>query len=103
MYYKQEHEPMLEVLKFRDHQYQKYLLQEKALNEKKDALFKKDVKEWKYDGSMLELVGRRHDLKNDKRLAFPFILSKETSKLHEGRERVNYFTNQILYELRRVG
>jgi hypothetical protein len=37
-------------------------MQEKALNEKKEALFKKDISLWEYDGSMIELIGRKHDL-----------------------------------------
>ena len=84
---------MLEVLRFREQQYQKYLKQEQELNYKKDALFKKDIKEWLYDGSMIELIGRKHDLKADKKLAFPFMMTRETAKLQEARERVNYFTN----------
>ena len=31
------------------------------------------------------------------------MLTKETQKLHEAKERVNYFTNQVLAELRRTG
>ena len=52
---------------------------------------------------MMELIGRKHDLKASKQLAFPFIMTKETQKLQEHKERINYFTNQVLYELRRVG
>lgn len=52
---------------------------------------------------MMELIGRKHDLKHDKRLAFPFIMTRDTAKLNETKERVNYFTNQIMHELRRVG
>lgn len=42
---------------------------------------------------MIELIGRKHDLLQDKRLAFPFMLTRETKKLHEMKERVNFFTN----------
>ena len=56
-------------------------------------LWKKDIKEWQYEGSMMELIGRKHDLKASKQLAFPFILSKESQVLQEHRERVNFFTN----------
>jgi hypothetical protein len=52
---------------------------------------------------MIELIGRKHDLVMDKRLAFPFMLTSETKKLHETKERVNFFTNQVMSELRRVG
>lgn len=31
------------------------------------------------------------------------MLSAETKKLHENKERINYFTNQVMGELRRVG
>lgn len=65
-YYKQEHEPMLEVLQFREQQTQKFLLAEKKLNEQKAVLWKKDIKEWQYEGSMMELIGRKHDLKASK-------------------------------------
>lgn len=39
----------------------------------------------------------------DRNLAFPFMLTEETKKLHEAKERVNFYTNQIIGELRRVG
>lgn len=94
---------MLEVCKFREQQYAQYLQQEKQLNDKKSSLFKKDIKEWQFNGSMIELIGREKDLKMDKQLAFPFMLSAETKKLHENKERINYFTNQVMGELRRVG
>lgn len=102
-YYRQEHEPLLEVARFREQQYQQYLVAEKALMEKKESVFKKDISQWQYTGSMMELVGRKHDLKQNKSLAFPFIMSKETQKLHEQKERVNYFTNQCMHELQRIG
>lgn len=52
---------------------------------------------------MIELLGRKHDLMLDRNLAFPFMLTEETKKLHEAKERVNFYTNQIIGELRRVG
>ena len=52
---------------------------------------------------MIELIGRKHDLLQDKRLAHHFMLTQETKKLHENKERVNFFTNQVMSELRRVG
>jgi len=52
---------------------------------------------------MIELLGRKHDLLQDRNLAFPFMLTEETKKLHESKERINYYTNQIITELRRVG
>jgi hypothetical protein len=64
---------------------------------------KKDLTTWEYSGPMIELIGRQHDLLADRNLAFPFMLSKETKKLHETKERINFFTNQITSELRRVG
>jgi hypothetical protein len=56
-------------------------------------LFKKDISQWGWTGSMIELVGRRHDLVKDKELAFPFMLTEQTKKLHEHKERINFFTN----------
>lgn len=52
---------------------------------------------------MIELIGRKHDLLQDRNLAFPFMLTSETKKLWDFKERINFFTNQILSELRRVG
>ncbi len=52
---------------------------------------------------MIELIGRKHDLLLDRNLAFPFMLTKETKQLWEHKERINFFTNQMLSELRRVG
>ena len=63
------------------------------MNEKKNTLFKKDISQWGWTGSMIELVGRRHDLVKDKELAFPFMLTEQTKKLHEHKERINFFTN----------
>jgi hypothetical protein len=54
---------------------------------------KKDLTTWEYSGPMIELIGRQHDLLADRNLAFPFMLSKETKKLHETKERINFFTN----------
>lgn len=31
------------------------------------------------------------------------MLSAETKKLHENKERINFFTNQVMGELRRIG
>ena len=42
---------------------------------------------------MIELIGRKHDLLQDKKLAHHFMLTLETKKLHENKERVNFFTN----------
>ena len=92
-YYKQEHEPLIEVVHFRNQQHALYLTQEKALQSQKEGLFKKNIKNWGFDGEMMELIGREHDLTQDKRLAFHFMLTKETKKLHETKERVNFFTN----------
>jgi len=63
------------------------------LNQRKEALMKKDLTTWEYSGPMIELIGRKHDLLADRNLAFPFMLSKETKKLHETKERINFFTN----------
>lgn len=67
--------------------------QERALNDRKESLMKKDVAEWEYSGSIEELVGRSHKLYADKQLAFPFMLTVENQKLQDSKERVNYFTN----------
>lgn len=69
------------------------MAQEKALLSSKESLFKKNIETWGYEGEMIELIGRKHDLVNSKELAFPFMLTSETKKLHETKERVNFFTN----------
>lgn len=78
-YYKQEHEPLLEMLVFRNARCEDFLLEEKVLNEKKESLFRsKDIGKWQFEGDMIELIGRKHDLIEDRKKAFPFIMSKET-------------------------
>ena len=78
-YYNQEHEPLTELQSFRALRLEDYLQQESKLNDRKEALFKsKDISKWEYSGLMMELVGRKHDLLENRKLAYPFILSKET-------------------------
>jgi len=36
-------------------------------------------------------------------MAFPFMFTEETIKLQESKERINFFTNQITEEIKRVG
>lgn len=103
-YYKQEHEPLTELLGFRQSRYEEYAADESKLNDRKEALFKsKDISKWEFSGDMIELVGRKHDLLADRKKAYAFILSDESQKLQDKKEIVNFFTNQMLAELRRVG
>lgn len=59
-----------------------YQVEEKQLNDKKHALFKKDISQWGWTGSMIELIGRKHDLVQNKDLAFAYMLTDQTKKLH---------------------
>ena len=46
-YYKQEHEPLIELLSFRQLEQEKFMEMKKNLIEKKEALFKsKDIMKW---------------------------------------------------------
>jgi len=93
-YYKQEMEPLIELYTFRQKQNDQYLSSETALNSKKDRLFSKgDMACWEYEGPLNELIGRSHQLLRDKNLAYPFMCTKETKKVQEAKERVNFFTN----------
>jgi hypothetical protein len=93
-YYKQEMEPLVELYEFRQKQNSQYLSSDAALTSKKEALFKKgDMAQWEYEGPLKELIGRSHQLLRDKKLAFPFMCTKETKKVQEAKERVNFFTN----------
>jgi hypothetical protein len=53
------------------------------LNDRKEELFKtKDISKWEFKGDMIELVGRKHDLLQDRKLAYAFILTDESKKMH---------------------
>ena len=81
-YYNQEHQPLEEMLVFREQQYKSYMENERILEVKKEALFKtKNIKKWKFTGNEMELIGREKTLLANKKLAFPFILSDETLAL----------------------
>lgn len=92
-YYKNDFEPFNELNNFRQKQFEAMQSQEKALLDRKESLMKKDVAEWGYSGSVDELVGRSHKLYADKQFAFPFMLTADTQKLQETKERVNFVTN----------
>jgi hypothetical protein len=69
---------------------------ESSLNSKKESLFKKGeagIPSWDSSTPVKELVGRSHQLLKDKHLAYPFMLSNETKKTQEAKERLNFFTN----------
>lgn len=102
-YYEQEHSPLEELLQFRDSFKADYTKQLEKLNEKKAALFGKAFSLWEYSGSMDELISRSQQLKSNKQEAYKYMLSKETQRLHEVSEELNFYTNQCLEEPRRVG
>ena len=78
--------------------------EEKALNEKKEQLWKtKNVNKWKFTGDKIELIGREKELLRDKNIAFAYILTEDTDKLQKQKEILNFYTNQLLAEMRRVG
>jgi len=93
-YYKQEHEPLSDLLTFRNTKFEEYQAEKSKLDDRKETLFKsKDIKKWEFSGDMIELVGRKHDLLADRKKAYPFILSNDSRKLQERKETVNFFTN----------
>lgn len=76
------------------------------LNERKEKLFKTatDCKNWGYtQGSYQDMIKHKDALLFDKESAFKFMLSKETQALHEKEEEINFYTNMIYDECRRVG
>lgn len=83
-YYNQEHQPLEEMMVFREKQYKLYMENERVLNEKKETLFKtKNIKKWKFVGNEMELIGREKALLANKKLAFPFIMTEETQSLKQ--------------------
>jgi len=74
---------MFEVISFREQQLAKFKEAEKELEKQKAQLWKKDISEWQYEGEggMIELIARKHELKAHKKLAFPYILTKESQVL----------------------
>lgn len=80
-YYKQEYEPLIELDAFRRKQQDIVADQESDLKSKKERLFKKDCAMWESDVPLKELIGRSHQLRKDKSLAFPYMCMQETNKL----------------------
>lgn len=78
-YYEQEHQPLEELLAFRDSFKLDYLKALEKLNEKKSELFGKDVSTWGYTfGSMDELVSRSGSISLNRNEAYKYMLSAET-------------------------
>jgi adenine-specific DNA methylase len=103
-YYSQEHQPLSDLLEFRESQLKRFKEEEKALNEKKEQLWKtKNVNKWKFTGDKIELIGREKELLRDKNIAFAYILTEDSDKLQKQKEILNFYTNQLLAEMRRVG
>jgi len=95
-YYKNEHDPLVELYNFRNKQDEQYKSQESSLNSKKNNIFNKGeagIPSWDSSTPVKELVGRSHQLLKDKHLAYPFMFTNETKKVQESKERVNFFTN----------
>lgn len=61
------------------------------------------MKKWKFTGDPIELIGREKDLIKDKKMAYAFIMSEESEKLQKQKEISNFYTNQLLAEMRRIG
>lgn len=69
-------------------------------------MFKKGevaLHEWQYSGDFEELIQRSPFLLKDRQLAYPFMLSDETHRVHWSKERLNFFANQMRDEVVRVG
>lgn len=52
---------------------------------------------------MMELIGRKEALLQDRKLAFHFMLSEETEKVNAAKDKLLFYQNQVLDEGRRVG
>lgn len=101
-YYELEHAPVEEVLQFRNSFKLEYQKQLDTLMKKKQELYKKDITQWQFKGSLDELISRSNTLKN-KEEAYKYMLTEDTQKVHEISEELNFYTNQLLDECRRVG
>ena len=102
--YELEHQALDDMVAFRDQFRQDYYRYVRDLEERKNALFKCDISQWGYTrGPLSDLQARASELQRDKSKAFKFMLSAETQKQTDMAEELNFFTNQILDETRRVG
>ena len=81
-HYELEFEPLIELSGFRDSVIHELAKMTEKLNEKKTALFSKDISMWGYTfGSFDELMSKSNVLLNNKAEAFKYMLSAETQKL----------------------
>ena len=105
-YHLLEHESYRELLKAREEVKNSYLKQEKALNDRKEKLFRnKDYSKWGYtgDGGIAEIEKYQDKLATSKQAAFTYMLQKETKELEFAKEELAFYSNQCLDETRRVG
>lgn len=105
-YHLLEHESYRELLKTREEVKNSYLKQEKALNDRKEKLFRsKDYAKWGYtgDGGIADIERVQDKLATSKQAAFTYMLQNESKELEASKEELAFYSNQCLDETRRVG
>ena len=105
-YHLLEHESYRELLKAREEVKNSYLKQEKALNDRKEKLFRsKDYAKWGYtgEGGIADIEKVQDKLATSKQAAFTYMLQNDTKELELAKEELAFYSNQCLDETRRVG
>ena len=105
-YHFSEHETFREVHAVRDEIKNKFIRHEKALNNKKESLFKnKDLNKWGYEGPGGAAVIQKNfeKLQLNKEAAFTYMLQKDSRDIELEREELAFYSNSCLEEIRRVG
>lgn len=92
-----------DLFSMRDQIYQAYIRADRALLDKKEALFKKkDATKWGGFQDNPQMVRMRNDLLKDKDMAAEFMLPKESAEVEAKKHELLFFTNQCWDEIRRV-
>ena len=87
----------------RDQSYQSFIRAERALQDKKERLFKlKDTTKWGGFKDDVQQVRFKPELVNNKEAAFDFMLPQETTDVEGKKMELCFFTNQCWDEIRRV-
>lgn len=92
-----------DLFAYRDGLFQSYIRQEKALLEKKKALFRlRDPTKWGGFKDQPEMLRLKDELLKDRDCAFDYMLPKETVELETKRQELCFYSNQCWDEIRRV-
>ena len=87
----------------RDQSYQSFIHAERALQDKKERLFKlKDTTKWGGFKDDVQQVRFKPELVNNKEAAFDFMLPQETTDVEGKKMELCFYTNQCWDEIRRV-